>query len=521
MTLPTGVGTGTINGRFVLGVIDSPYDDDNDPELIPAQGRITFVPNIPYDPYVPDAIDGVPMTILRASITGVLDSEGYLCTPDNTSPSGFTRGVKLFSTDTGMVTNWTYTVKYSFTSVNNVSGIVPDHPLSVPNGSTQDLTTIVRVPSSPGVGTPQIEATARRAEQAAVKSLESSLVSAEEARLAKEAALRAEQSSQVIDTGVAALLNDPESESSTALTTFLLVKADKTYVDSELSTKATSTELTSGLSSKADKTYVDEELAGKASTTDLDGKADVNHTHPVVSELSDGLMTSSDKSKLDDSSASNVPSTLVQRNSVGNFSVAEATSPTHPATKGYVDTELSKKVNTETLNAELETKVEPIVSSYIASQPAVVDSAAAAVNAEVAEYIIVKETAGRTVSIWDYLNNREQLIYGDTGERDISALFTAGGTHGGFTLRRVGQICTLTLYNWAPTEAGSGSIAVLPHGFRPTVTYGVPAQGLSSRIQVTSAGNVQAYSWTTSAVVGSIVWITSDPWPTTLPGVAV
>lgn len=129
------------------------------------------------------------------------------------------------------------------------------------------------------------------------------------------------------------------------------------------------------------------------------------------------------------------------------------------------------------------------------------------------------EAAGRTATAWDHINQREQLIYGDTGERNIASLFTAGGTHGGFTLRRVGHTCTLTLYNWAPAAAGSGNVAVIPVGFRPGVTYGVPAQGLSSRIQVTGSGNVQAYNWTTSAVVASVVWVTSDPWPTSLPGI--
>lgn len=133
----------------------------------------------------------------------------------------------------------------------------------------------------------------------------------------------------------------------------------------------------------------------------------------------------------------------------------------------------------------------------------------------------ISEVAGRVVTVWDYLNNREQLIYGDTEERNIASLFTAGGTHGGFTLRRVGQTCTLTLYNWAPNAAGSGNLAVIPTGFRPRVTHGVPAQGLSSRLQVTPSGNVQAYNWTTASVVGSIVWTTSDPWPTSLPGTPV
>lgn len=133
----------------------------------------------------------------------------------------------------------------------------------------------------------------------------------------------------------------------------------------------------------------------------------------------------------------------------------------------------------------------------------------------------MSEAAGRVVTVWDYLNNREQMIYGDTEERNIASLFTAGGTHGGFTLRRVGHTCTLTLYNWTPAAAGSGALAVLPTGFRPRVTYGVPAQGLSSRIQVTASGNVQAYNWTTASVVASIVWMTSDPWPTSLPGIPV
>lgn len=154
MSLPIDVGTGTITGRFVIGVIDSPFDADNDPELIPAQGRISFTPSIGY---VPNSSNNPAMTIMKSTITGVLDSEGYLCTPDNTSPTGYSRGVNLFATDVGQVTNWTYNVKYSFSTVNGVTSSIPDHPISVPSGSVQDLTTLVKVPSSPGIGIPQME----------------------------------------------------------------------------------------------------------------------------------------------------------------------------------------------------------------------------------------------------------------------------------------------------------------------------------------------------------------------------
>lgn len=134
----------------------------------------------------------------------------------------------------------------------------------------------------------------------------------------------------------------------------------------------------------------------------------------------------------------------------------------------------------------------------------------------------VSESAGRTVKVWDYLNNREQLIYGDTGERDISGLITADGAATTFTLRRSGNICTMSIYSFKALASGGGGIAVLPVGFRPVGTFGAPAQGLSSRWQVTNSGNVQAYDWAAdTAVVGSLTWTTSDAWPTTLPGTAV
>ena len=164
MSLPTGVGTGLITGRFVIGVIDSPIDDDLDPELIPAQGRISFTPSITY---VPKHSDEFPVTILKSTITGILDEEGYLCIPDNTSPTGFTRGVRLFATDVGSVKNWTYNVKYSFSTHNGITPNIADHPISVPEGVERDLTDVVRVPSSPGVGIPQMEAAVLRAEAAA------------------------------------------------------------------------------------------------------------------------------------------------------------------------------------------------------------------------------------------------------------------------------------------------------------------------------------------------------------------
>ena len=78
-----------------------------------------------------------------------------------------------------------------------------------------------------------------------------------------------------------------------AITNLRDSKANKSYVDGELATKANAQTVTAlsgtvtGLqTSKADKSYVDTALAGKASTATATASAD-------------GLMSSADKSKLD------------------------------------------------------------------------------------------------------------------------------------------------------------------------------------------------------------------------------
>ena len=63
-----------------------------------------------------------------------------------------------------------------------------------------------------------------------------------------------------------------------AATTALSAKADKTYVDTELGKKAAATDV----AAKADKTYVDTQLATKAATTALNAKAD---TATMTTEL--------------------------------------------------------------------------------------------------------------------------------------------------------------------------------------------------------------------------------------------
>ncbi|MDO5534109.1 MAG: pyocin knob domain-containing protein [Propionibacteriaceae bacterium] len=109
----------------------------------------------------------------------------------------------------------------------------------------------------------------------------------------------------------------------------------------------------------------------------------------------------------------------------------------------------------------------------------------------------------------------------DTGRRNITGALTATPTAGTASLNRVGNLVMLSLDGITLAANGSGNLAVLPLGFRPPPgeTVSTTGQGISSRLQVTSPGNVQVYNWAAGApIFATLTWITRDAWPTTLPG---
>lgn len=136
----------------------------------------------------------------------------------------------------------------------------------------------------------------------------------------------------------------------------------------------------------------------------------------------------------------------------------------------------------------------------------------------------VKETAGRTVSIWDYLNNREQLIYGESGERDISTLLT--GSTGRVTVSRVGSMVNLSIEGVIPSASTSGLILNLPVGFRPgnRKDFTMPATTAASAWRSTyifTNGGVGVWAQSTSDNYRYYIsFRTVEPWPSSLPGVA-
>ncbi|AIX99761.1 hypothetical protein ART_0163 [Arthrobacter sp. PAMC 25486] len=172
---PSNMGTGRVVGQFGIGRVDGP-DVDNEPEVVPLSGSITFTPSVPYFPNRTSSPN--PITVLTAPITAVLDYDGYVCTPAADGVTPLYRGIQLFATDDPdmSVENWTYSVVYRFNAVNGAAPTIKAHSMALPEGAEIDLTKAVEVPSSPGVGTPQALALLAEAEAAASASAQSARV---------------------------------------------------------------------------------------------------------------------------------------------------------------------------------------------------------------------------------------------------------------------------------------------------------------------------------------------------------
>lgn len=328
MDLPDNVQTGIVTGRYIVDVIDG-ADANLEPDAVSVQGRIVFTASVPY--LQNPAASPAPVTIMRAPIIGVLDADGYLCTPYPGTLEPLYRGVHLIATDDPDLVpqNWTWDVTYMFDPVGGKKLDIPPHGFALPTGSTVDLTNVAKVPSSPGYSLPQAEAAVLRAEQAAQQS-------ADDAADAVAAALRAEQAAGATDQGVASMLADPATETGQLMNDFLSSKANVTDVNAELQDKADKVATESALSLKADAASINSSLAGKA---------DLQFGVVPIGQLPSGSLVNDE-------------------NIAGQVNA--------PQTGAAIDARI---------NTQVTPVVEQITADYIASDPAVVDAAAAAVDA--------------------------------------------------------------------------------------------------------------------------------------------
>ncbi|NKG22197.1 hypothetical protein [Paeniglutamicibacter terrestris] len=158
--------------------------------------------------------------------------------------------------------------------------------------------------------------------------------------------------------------------------------------------------------------------------------------------------------------------------------------------------------------------------------------ASAAVGAilDTGQRYTVSETAGRAVRIWDYVNGREQLVYGESGLRDITAL-APNVTSGKLYLSRSRDEVSLVFSDVAMSGATGSAYDMLaaggiPVGFRPPITHwynGVDGPPGLRRVGVASSGWVPVYLSPVPGDFyrGKVSWSTQQAWPTSLPGTAV
>lgn len=137
----------------------------------------------------------------------------------------------------------------------------------------------------------------------------------------------------------------------------------------------------------------------------------------------------------------------------------------------------------------------------------------------------IDNSAGRAIYTWDEANTREQLVWGDTGWRDIKALTINGWTSTSLLIRRVGSNVSL-VGNITATAATGDHFLPLQVGFAPTAGnyHGVASSNAvppvfrplgtdSVNHYVTSGGTSGTYH-----IQGN--FMTVSAWPTTLPGTA-
>lgn len=168
-----------------------------------------------------------------------------------------------------------------------------------------------------------------------------------------------------------------------------------------------------------------------------------------------------------------------------------------------------------------------------------VTATSARTSALEAAKVTVANTAGRTAYAWDAVNNRQQLIYGDTGWRSIP--LAPGVTTGQILVRRNLNRVSVRLVGVMPISTSRNIGAAPPSGFMPS-DGGVPGSNFVTGLVIAGASitsdwhRIDVYrfaiqwqgdirtGWNTvpaEALGGQIDYLTDDPWPTSLPGSAV
>lgn len=145
----------------------------------------------------------------------------------------------------------------------------------------------------------------------------------------------------------------------------------------------------------------------------------------------------------------------------------------------------------------------------------------------------VDQTAGRVIYQYDDVNSREQIIYGDTGWRNVTADMINGFTSQLY-IRRTNNTVFLEGIVLPPDPMVTGDFYQVPTAFQWTALVNVRVQGRMAnstdpfwlaRKAPTSPLTVENINGSWVAGRGgfaiSTSWSTAATWPTSLPGTAV
>lgn len=135
----------------------------------------------------------------------------------------------------------------------------------------------------------------------------------------------------------------------------------------------------------------------------------------------------------------------------------------------------------------------------------------------------VSNAVGRTVTVWDAVNNREQMIYGDTGLRNITSLLPER-LNGSIWLSRFGSTVSVTFTDLLLVSGPAlRESPLLPSGFRPRAwshfSTSPHADRTARGVLFKADGVVRLYDLTdTAQLQGTFAFYTNEPWPAALPG---
>lgn len=132
------------------------------------------------------------------------------------------------------------------------------------------------------------------------------------------------------------------------------------------------------------------------------------------------------------------------------------------------------------------------------------------------------ESVGRRLFVWDTINLRWQMTYGDTGWRQITTLLN--GFTGDISVRRTGYTVECRIQVTAP--GSQTTIWTPPTGFNPASPRQVVFSTRNTSSGAISAGmaaaDISLYSTPTvsQGIIAGFTYMTYQAWPTVLPGVA-